>query len=129
MSKILIVDDDGGVRIYLSRLLDRLGYQVVEAENGASGLAKMADPAIDAVLTDLNLPGEPNQMELVRQMRALRPACPIVVISGYPSKDRLDECNTLGVNEFLTKPFELNFIKQVLKRILDGGDGAHPKDV
>lgn len=118
MSKILIVDDDAGVRGYLSRLLSHLGYEVLQAEGGQPGLDLLGTTAIDAVLTDLKLPEEPSGMNLVRAIREARPMCPVVVISGYPSEDLLAECQTLGVKEFLTKPFELSFVKQVLTRIL-----------
>jgi DNA-binding NtrC family response regulator len=119
VSKILIVDDDEGVRGYLSRLLSHLGYEVQQAESGQQGLDLLGQTEVDAVLTDLKLPAEPSGLNLVRAIREARPTCPVVVISGYPSEDLLAECQTLGVKEFLTKPFELSFVKQVLTRILN----------
>lgn len=127
MSKILIVDDDPGVRGYLSRLLSHLGYEVAQAESGRQGLALLQETEMDAVLTDLHLPEEPSGLELVRAIREARPTCPVVVISGYPSADRLEECKALGVVEFLTKPFELSFVKQVLTRILGAGGAVDAK--
>lgn len=117
MIKILVIDDDPGVLAYLSRLLESLGHQAVTANSGAEGLAKAADPTFQLILSDLAMPGEPSKMELIKQLRQMRPDCPLVVISGYPTPERLAECSELGVTEFLTKPFEINFIKGILSRL------------
>lgn len=64
------------------------------------------------------MPGEISSLELIGKLRELRRDCPIVVISGYPTADRLKTCEELGVSEFLTKPFEISFITSVLQRLL-----------
>ena len=112
---VLVIDDDEGIRKYFKRLLENLGYTVELAENGDTGRALAANPAVDLVITDLVIPGNPSGMDLVKALRALRPDCPIVVISGHPNNDRLKLADELGV-EFLTKPFELSFIRKVLER-------------
>ena len=116
--RILVIDDDPSVCTYLSRLLTTLGYEVVTTETGKEGLKHVKDPTIDLVISDLYMPGEPNKLELIRKLRESRPEIPLVVISGYPSQDRLDACQELGVTEFLTKPFEISFIRQTIQRLL-----------
>ncbi len=126
--RILIVDDDKSVIGYLERLLQMLGYTVDTCVNGAEGLAKAADPAFELIVSDLSMPGEPSGMDLIRALRKQRPDCPLVVISGFPSQDRLDECREIGVTEFLTKPFEISFIKNVLKNAFDNSTGSAPRE-
>ena len=124
MAKILIIDDDAEVRRYLQRVIELAGHEAMMAEEGAEGLRLAADPGIQLILTDLNMPGEVSEMELIRQLKALRPECPIVVCSGYPTQERLDECETLGIRDFLTKPFEVSFARAVLDRLLTESDEA-----
>lgn len=118
MAKVLLIEDDPGVSKYIARILEMMNHEVLLAEDGGQGLKLAEDQTIDAILTDLSMPGEPREMELVRQLRNARPECPIVVCSGYPTQDRIQECETLGITDFLTKPFEVSFIRSVLDRIL-----------
>lgn len=121
MAKILIIDDDPGVVSYLKRLLERLGHETDAANDGAAGLERAKDASFELIVSDLYMPGEPSRLDLIREIRTARPDCPLIVVSGYPSEDRLDECRQLGVAEFLTKPFEVSFIRSVLNKL-----GIHP---
>jgi len=118
MKKILVIDDDEIVRRYFQCLLERLGYQVALAANGKEGLEKAAQPEIDLVISDLFMPGAPFGVDLIRQIRDQRPTCPIVVISGEGDASIIASCEALGVTEFLTKPFEMGFIRGVLDRLV-----------
>ncbi len=116
--RILIIDDDPNVTAYLTRLLLTIGYEVETADNGGLGLERASKSQIVLIISDLCMPGEPSNMDLIYKLREVRPDIPLVVISGYPTADRLDECRKIGVTEFLTKPFEISFIRTVLKRAL-----------
>ena len=87
-STILLVDDDELVRESTADMLDRFGYDVVQASNGAGALALLAGPgAIDALVTDYLMPGMTGR-ELAEQARRDRPDLPVLLITGYT---RLDE--------------------------------------
>ena len=116
MAKVLIVDDDPGVVSYLSRVLTLAGHEVVEASDGQAGLAAAADPTVKLIISDLSMPGGLSGVEFIRMLRDARPDCPVVVISGYPSEASLSECREMGVTDFLTKPFEMGFIRGLLDR-------------
>ena len=118
MALILVIDDEESILKYFRRALKTLGHEVRTAGDGQTGLERAADTAVDLVITDLNMQGELSELDLVGRLRQQRPECPVVVISGYPTADRLAQCESLGVSEFLTKPFELSFIASVLKRLL-----------
>lgn len=118
MTKILVADDDQPVRDYFRKLLSRLGYEVVLASDGDEACEKIADPTVRLAITDVYMPGKKKEVELIRELRRLRPELPIVVISGYSAAETLQECEALGVRDFLTKPFELSFISSVIRKLL-----------
>ncbi len=116
---VLILDDEEAVRIYLTRVLDRLGCRVVEANNSTDGLRILKEtPGISAVVTDVHMPGQPQGVELWKALRAARPDCPLVIISGFPTDELFKMAQDVGVADFLTKPFELPQIQMVMKKLL-----------
>lgn len=119
MAKVLVIDDEAEICKYFQRLLTEIGYDVQTAGDSPSALACADDPSVDLIVSDLNMPGAPSEMALIRALREKRPDCPIVVVSGYPTGDRLKACGEMGVVEFLTKPFEMPFIVSVLTRLLN----------
>jgi CheY-like chemotaxis protein len=123
MVKIVLIEDDAGVRDYFGSVVSRLGYALCTAENGPAGLELVARESPDVIMTDLNMPGEPNGMALVRRLREVKPETPIIVVSGYPTRERLDECKALGIDDFLTKPFEMTFFSSVISRLLGESSG------
>jgi len=126
MIKLILIDDDEGVRAYFKAIVSRMGHELVTAANGPEGLRLLESvPDAGVIMTDLNMPGEPNGMDLVRRIREIRPTTPMIVVSGHPTKDRLEECQALGVEDFLTKPFEMTFFSSVVSRLLSVG-GKNP---
>jgi len=126
MPTILLIDDELAIRKYMATLLSQLGYSIRTADDGNTGCEMAGDPEIKLVIADLNMPGEISGMDIVRKIRAMRPDCPIIVVSGYPTPDRLKETDENGI-EFLTKPFEIPFLASILKRLLPPDPGSGPK--
>jgi DNA-binding response OmpR family regulator len=108
MPKILVIDDDALVRHTISRILERSGYQVVLAEDGAEGVAKFRNERPDLVITDLIMP-EKEGIETIIEMRREDPAARIIAVSGggrLGAMDFLVVAHKLGAGEILRKPFE-----------------------
>ena len=118
MATLALIEDDEGVRAYFTSVVSRMGYELIVAIDGPSGLKMLSEHPVDVILTDLSMPGEPNGMALVRRIREEHPQTPVIVISGYPTKERLDACKELGIEDFLTKPFEMTFFDSVVTRLL-----------
>ncbi len=121
MVKLILIEDDAGVREYFKSVVNRMGYDLDVAENGPEGLKLIERVKADVIMTDLSMPGEPNGMALVRKIREMRPDTPVIVVSGFPTRERLEECKTLGIDDFLTKPFEMTFFNSVIERLLATG--------
>jgi PAS domain S-box-containing protein len=117
---LLLVEDDGAVRAFLTQVLERQGYRVLAAEHptAALALAKAHRAQIDLVITDVVLPGGTGP-ELVRALGQFRPGIPALFISGYA--EALTAQGALAkASHFLQKPFSatdlLTRIRQILSR-------------
>ena len=119
MAKLLLIEDKAGVQNYFKAVISRMGHDLLTADDGPSGIKLIQSETADVIMTDLNMPGEPSGIELVRKIRELKPETPVIVVSGYPTKERLEECKELGVEDFLTKPFEMTFVSSVVTRLLE----------
>ena len=117
MPTILAIDDELAILKYLKMILAELGYEARTAGNGPDGCNEAKNQDVKLIISDLNMAGEISGMNLVKKLRALRPDCPIIILTGYPTGDRLKEAEELNV-EFLTKPFEIPFLATLLKRLL-----------
>ena len=115
VERILLVDDDDAVRVTTRRLLERLDFAVVEAENGIEALevfrARRADIAV--VLSDVRMPGM-DGFRLAREVRALDPAFPILFISGFDAQMHKDRRGLEDI-AMLAKPFALDKLLQMLR--------------
>ena len=119
MGNVLIVDDEPAIGAYLAKLIVRLGHQAVTTLNAAETFAKLDSEEIHLIIADIRLPDTPEPHEWIRQLCAKAAGRPVVLISGAPSNE-LSECATAnGVLAFLSKPFELTFIKNILKTVFD----------
>ena len=100
---VLVVDDEMLLRMLMTEHFEEAGYEVIEAEGGASALqALQARPDIQAGFTDVHMPGCPDGFALAHTVRHASPDCAIVVVSGRAAPDRADLAD--GVR-FVTKPY------------------------
>ena len=129
MPTILAIDDELAILKYLKMILSELGYDARTAGNGQDGCNEAKNQDVKLIISDLNMAGEISGINLVKKLRALRPDCPIIILTGYPTGDRLKEAEELNV-EFLTKPFEIPFLATLLKRLLplNAESGSKPID-
>jgi PAS domain S-box-containing protein len=114
----LIVDDEPLVRDVVSRLVKRLGFTVVTAENGADGVAKFQEhhTRLQFVLTDLTMP-KMNGDEAMIEMRRINPNVPVIVMSGYPDKLATDHFALTSPTALLVKPIRLGVLEKTLARV------------
>jgi len=123
MARIIVIDDDESVRKAIRRVLEPLGHEVREAEDGAAGLALLAHKDADLVITDIFMPGQ-DGIETVRRIRKEFPGVKMLVMSGGDSTGRMDlrgDAVLLGATASLRKPFERADLVRAVEAVLDAG--------
>jgi two-component system response regulator PilR (NtrC family) len=117
--RILVVDDDAGVREALSEFLLSLGYVVVAVENGEEALAEYEKGDFDVVMADLIMPNM-DGMELLRRIRDIKNNEVIfLMITGHPSISTAVEAINRGADDYITKPFHLEDVKLRISKALE----------
>jgi CheY-like chemotaxis protein len=116
---ILLVDDEPDLRSAMARALRRLGYTVLEAENGRVALELLnGQPAVSMAILDLVMPVM-GGVEAFGRMRQMRPGLPILLCSGYASAADVQGLLNQGANGFLPKPFETADLAREVRQVLD----------
>jgi PAS domain S-box-containing protein len=117
---VLVVEDEEGVREVVRRMLERLGFQVITAEDGIAALERLEahQGAIAAVLLDLSMPRMTGQ-EALHEIRRLRPDVPMVLMSGYTEQEVASKLldSVGGATGFLQKPFLPEDLTSVLREV------------
>jgi len=102
---VVVIDDEGIVRVSLCDQLEDMGYRVVPAENGVVGLEKIQQCQPDLILTDMRMP-EMGGLEVIENSQKLVPDTPIIVISGAGRLADAVEALRLGAYDYLVKPIK-----------------------
>jgi putative two-component system response regulator len=113
----LVVEDDTSMRMIISGLLELMFKRVDIAKNGREGLGLYRENRHGVIVTDIDMPVM-NGIEMIREILAIDPGQSIVVISGHGEADYLIDLINMGINHFLSKPFEKETILAVLDRVL-----------
>ncbi|CAN5848652.1 sigma-54 dependent transcriptional regulator [soil metagenome] len=103
MSRILVADDEAGLREFITDSLELDDHQVVAAKDGKEAAKILDERGFDLVLTDLKMPGM-DGMSLLRKVRAEQPEVEVIVMTAHGSVDNAVEAMKLGAFEFLQKP-------------------------
>ncbi|WP_435635901.1 ATP-binding protein [Pseudomonas solani] len=116
---VLVVDDESPLRMLIGEVLRDLGYQVLEAVDGASGLALLdSEQRIDLLLADVGLPGGMSGKEMARLARRLRPELRVLFITGYAQNSLFDNEQLESGMEVLAKPFAIESLASRVKGLL-----------
>jgi excisionase family DNA binding protein len=101
--RVLVVDDEEGIRDLLSRTLALAEYDVETTADGKSALESIRNDGYKLLIADLRMPGM-DGLTLIRQVKQINPHLPIIIITGYSSESSAIEAVNLGVAGYLTKP-------------------------
>jgi len=117
-ARILIVDDERSMREMLAILLRREGHDVATAENGRTAIDLIASRPFDVVVSDARMP-DIDGLEVLRQARAANPSVIAIMVTAYGSPDLIRGVETLGVNDYVEKPFNTEVLKFRIRKELD----------
>jgi DNA-binding NtrC family response regulator len=115
--RILVVDDERGVRAFCTDLLKRAGYEVETADSAPTALGRLAETEFDVLLADINMP-RMDGIELCKRARQDRPDQIVILITGYPSIENAVRGMKEGARDYVTKPFTPDELRLVIARAL-----------
>jgi two-component system cell cycle response regulator CpdR len=120
MIKILLAEDDDSMRVYLTRALERVGYQVSAVDRGTAALPLLEAERFDLLLTDIVMP-EMDGIELAQKAAALAPAMRVMFITGFAAV-ALRAGKTAPDAKVLSKPFHLRDLVAEVDRMFQSED-------
>ena len=94
MKKILIVDDQAGIRILLNEVFQREGFQTILAANGLEALQLFGEH-VDGVILDMKIPGM-NGLEILQHIKEKKPEIPVMMMTGYGEQDLINTAMAMG---------------------------------
>ncbi len=120
--RVLLMDDEPAIRSSVRRMLQRIGYEVVVAENGAEAIrcyseAVEAGQPFDAVLLDLTIPGGMGGKETIQRLREVDRDVRAIVSSGYSNDPIMAEFENYGFKGVIAKPYEFDTLRRVLTQV------------
>lgn len=123
--KVLVVDDEKGIRFLLSEVLLNQGFEVSLARDGQESLDKLEEDRFDLVVTDINMP-RLDGVAMLRRMKSTGRTEKVIIMTGDPSDQRLTDTEIPNVVTRLIKPFGIgNFLSVVLSATGNRGETAH----
>ena len=121
--RILVVDDDTGIRQLGTEVLIRHGYQVDAAEDNTAGWKALQARTYDLLITDLDM-RKLSGLKLVKRLRAAHLALPVILASGIMTPQELNRNPWLQLSGALLKPFSPDQLLQTVQAVLRAPDGA-----
>jgi len=116
--RILVIDDEAGIRDSLRMILQYEGYEVVAAPSGEEGIALLEREAPDLVFLDVKMPGM-DGLDVLARIKATSDSTPVVIISGHGTVSTAVEATRRGAFDFLEKPLETDRVLLTVRNALD----------
>lgn len=117
---VLVTDDDAAVRRVLVRFLQSRHFAVVEADSGRAAVEAVKSGRFNAVFLDVNMPGDLDGLEALREIRALRPDTAVIMVSGDQDDHTVGRAVELGAAGYVVKPFDFLYLEMILMSKITG---------
>ena len=121
--KILVVDDEESIRIWIAKMLAKHKYAVEMANDYSSAVKKLKESNYDIVVTDKNMPGDTKDMEngirLLKYVKTHFPSTEVIMMTGFATIETAIEAMKLGAFDYITKPFKIEALNEKIKRIIE----------
>lgn len=118
--KVLIVDDQNGIRILLMEVFSSEGYTTFQASNGKLALEIVKKESPDLVLLDMKIPGM-DGLEILKHVKAINREIKVIMMTAYGELDMIKEATDLGALMHFTKPFDIDEMRMAVNMQLRGG--------
>jgi DNA-binding response OmpR family regulator len=124
--RILVIDDDVGVRVTVEHVLNAAGYEVVIATDGKQGIGLLDTFLPDVVITDLIMPTQ-DGMTTIQILKARSPGLKIIAMSGgarIGNDNILQKAKEIGADHIIAKPFEFDVLTKLVESSIEGSCAA-----
>lgn len=115
--KVLIVDDQYGIRILLYEVLGREGYRTYQAANGKQALEIVKRESPHLVILDMKIPGM-DGIEILKHIKQINKDIKVIMMTAYGELDMIKEATQLGALTHFTKPFDIDELRHAIKQQL-----------
>ena len=115
---VLVVDDDNAHRTMLDTLVSGWGYDVTQADDGATAIEKIKEHSYDLVLMDVRMV-RVSGLEALVQIKSYNPAIPVIIMTAYSSVDTAVDALKQGAHDYLTKPLDFDKLKLTIARSME----------
>lgn len=112
--KILVVDDQFGIRILLTEILQKDGYTTFQAANGIQALSIVEKHQPDLVLLDMKIPGM-DGLEILKKIKESWPHIEVIMMTAYGELNMINEAIRLGAKKHFTKPFDIDEVREEIR--------------
>ena len=121
LERVLVVEDDAGVRRFITECLESLGYAVSQAADGREGLERLNADRPELMIVDFAMPGM-NGVEVVTEARNVAPHLPVILATGYADMEAVDKI--IGSEHVLRKPFQIDDLATAVRSALAARETA-----
>ncbi|UUZ82216.1 response regulator [Paenibacillus sp. P26] len=115
--KLLIVDDQNGIRILLMEVFSGEGYETYQASNGKLALEIVRNVAPDLVLLDMKIPGM-DGLDILKHIKSIDSSIKVIMMTAYGELDMIKEATDLGAIMHFTKPFDIDELRAAVNQRL-----------
>ena len=116
--KVLVVDDDSGIRRSLTRLLENSEHTTSQACDGEQALALLQQEAVDLILLDIKMPRS-NGLEVLKEIKKLDPKVPVVIMTAHGTTSTAIEAIKGGAYDYILKPFDIPALLDLVRKALE----------
>lgn len=118
LKKILVVDDQYGIRLLLKEVFSKENLTTIQASNGKQALEVIQQEKPDLILLDMKMPGM-DGIELLRRLRKMKLSAKVIMMTAYGELDMVAEASKLGALAHFTKPFDIEELRsEVMKQLV-----------
>ena len=125
---VLIVDDEQSVLELFDEILKEEEYTVLTANNGQAGLSLVRTRKPDLVILDLKL-CDMSGLKVLREIERIDEKIEVIMITGYGAMNTAKTAMRLGAYEYITKPFDIDYVKSIIKEALSCASGSPLQEV
>ncbi len=128
MVRTLVVDDERGIRFFLSETLERIGHEVTTAQSGEEALALLRENRFDLVVLDLRLGGRVDGLRVLESLKWLWPDTAAIILTAHGSLESAMAAIREGVDGYLLKPVRAQELRQTVREVLERRARAPAQD-